>query len=63
VSAGGGGAHVSLGKGPTAVLIVGLMIADAVDYVGSTFGITPKPEPRTDSILETCSCYQKAGDK
>jgi hypothetical protein len=59
VSPRAGGAQVSLGKGPTAVLIVGLMIADAVDYFGSKLGVTAKPEPRTDSILETCSCYPK----
>lgn len=54
-----GGAHVSLGKGPTAVLVIGLLIADAVDYFGSKFGATAKQEPRTDSILETCSCYKE----
>jgi hypothetical protein len=53
-----GGGHVSLGRGPAAVLIVGLLIADAVDYLGARFAATPKPGPRTDSILETCSCYQ-----
>ena len=54
-----GGGHVSLGRGPTAVLIVGLMIADAVDYFSGRSGAPARREAAGDSILETCSCYRK----
>ncbi|MBI2294610.1 MAG: hypothetical protein HYU76_00855 [Betaproteobacteria bacterium] len=53
------GGHVSLGKGASAVLVLGLVIADFVHY----FGAKPatQAEPR-EAISETCSCYQKSDE-
>jgi hypothetical protein len=51
------GGHVSLGKGASAVLIVGLVLADLVNYIAGTSG--PKPLAPDERIMETCSCYQK----
>jgi hypothetical protein len=51
------GGHVSLGKGASAVLIVGLVLADLVQYVAGTSG--PKPLPPGEKIMDTCSCYKK----
>jgi len=57
VSPGASGGHVSLGSGASAVLIVGLVLADLVNYlVGPS---EPKPLPPGERIMETCSCYQK----
>jgi hypothetical protein len=53
------GGHVSLGKGASAVLVLGLVIAEAVNYIGSKFADARETAPRTESILETCSCYKK----
>jgi hypothetical protein len=57
VSPQAGGGHLSLGKGPTAVLVIGLMIADAMDYFGS--GFTASRTAPGEAISETCSCYRK----
>jgi hypothetical protein len=51
------GGHVSLGKGASAVLIVGLVLADLVNYIAGPAG--PKPLAPDERIMETCSCYQK----
>lgn len=57
VSPGAPGGHVSLGRGASAVLIVGLVLADLVNHlVGPS---DPKPLPPGERIMETCSCYQK----
>jgi hypothetical protein len=53
------GGHVSLGKGASAVLVLGLVIAEAVNYIGSKFADAREVEPRADSMLESCSCYKK----
>ena len=50
------GGHVSLGKGASAALVLGLVIADVVNY----FRGAPRPaHPSGGSIADTCSCYQK----
>lgn len=51
------GGQVSLGKGASGVLIVGLVIADLVNYIVGAPG--PKPLPPDAKIMDTCSCYQK----
>lgn len=51
------GGHVSLGKGASAVLVVGLIIADLVNYIRGE--PPPKPLAADAKILETCTCYQK----
>ena len=50
------GGQVSLGKGASGVLIVGLVIADLVNYlVGAP---APTPLPPDAKIMDTCSCYK-----
>src|SRR5688572_3926765 len=51
------GGQVTLGRGASAVLILGLVIADAVHYFSARQFAKP-PQP-SGSIAETCSCYQK----
>lgn len=52
------GGHLVLSRGASAVLILGLVIADAVNYFRAKLGATPpQPAGRGDSIAETCSCY------
>ncbi len=50
------GGHVTLSRGASAVLILGLAIADAVNYMSAKLGARPQPAPGV-SISETCSCY------
>ena len=51
------GGHVSLGKGASAVFIVGLVVADLFNYLAGPAGTKPLlPDER---IMDTCSCYQK----
>ena len=51
------GGTVSLGRGGTAVLIVGVLLADLMSHiVGSP---QPRPLPPGERIMDTCSCYQK----
>jgi hypothetical protein len=57
------GGHVSLGRSGAAILVVGLVFAEAVNYVGTLFGAAPQPAPRTDAIAHTCSCYKQDGDE
>ena len=59
ISPGAPGGHVSLGKGASAVLIMGLVVADLVNYIAGPAG--PRPLPPGERIMETCSCYQKPG--
>jgi hypothetical protein len=51
------GGTVRLSGSAAAVLVVGLVIADLVNYIRGQ----PKPVQRADggSIAGTCSCYQK----
>lgn len=55
------GGQVSLGKGGSAVLIVGLVLADLVHYIAGEPG--PKPLPPGERIMDTCSCYKKQSDE
>ena len=52
------GGQVTLGRGGSAVLILGLVIADAVNYFSYRMSARTQPS-RTESIADTCSCYQK----
>ncbi len=51
------GGQVALSRGASAVLFLGLVIADAVNYLGARFGGAPQPAVQRASIAETCSCY------
>ena len=51
------GGQVSLPRGASALLLLGLVIGDTLSYLGATFSSTPPSAPRRDSIAETCSCY------
>jgi hypothetical protein len=53
------GGHVSLGRSGVAIVAVGLVLAEAVNYVGALFGAAPPPAPRTDAVAHTCSCYKE----
>ncbi len=57
VPANASGGTVRLIGNAAAVLVVGLVIADLVNYIRGQ----PKPVQRADgaSIAETCSCYKK----
>jgi hypothetical protein len=59
VSPGSPGGQVSFGKGASAVLIVGLVVADLFNYIAGP--AAPKPLPPGERIMDTCSCYQKQG--
>lgn len=52
------GGHAYLGKGASAVLITGIVIADLVNYIRGE----PKARalPADTRIMETCSCYQRS---
>ena len=57
VAPGASGGSVSLGKGASGVLVVGLVVADFLNYM---IGVAaPRPLPADARIMETCSCYQK----
>ncbi len=51
------GGQVAFSRGASAVLFLGLVIADTVNYLGTRFGNAPRPAPQRASIAETCSCY------
>ena len=51
------GGQVALSRGPSAVLFLGLVIAETVNYLGARLGGAPRPEAPRASIAETCSCY------
>ena len=54
---GAAGGQVAFSRGASAVLVLGLVIVETVNYLGARFGDTPKsPAPR-HSISSTCSCY------
>ena len=54
VPAGAQGGQVALSRGASAVLILGLAIADAVNYFGTKLGKKPASD---EAISRTCSCY------
>ncbi len=41
------------------MLVLGLVIAEAVNYIGSKLTDAREVEPRAESMLESCSCYKK----
>lgn len=51
------GGQVSLARGASAVLLLGLVIGDTLHYLGASLAGAPPSAPRRDSISETCSCY------
>jgi len=52
------GGQVSLSRGASALLLLGLVIGDTLNYLGAPLSSTPPPPvPRRDAIAETCSCY------
>lgn len=53
------GGHVALGRGGSAIVAVGLVFAEAVNYLGALFSPRPQTAPQAGSIADTCSCYQK----
>ncbi len=55
------GGQVSLGRGASGVLVVGLVFADLVSAIVGTSA--PKPLPADARIMETCSCYQQPGNR
>lgn len=59
VARGAPGGQVSFSRGGSAIVAVGLVVAETVHYLGALFGATPQPAARTDSIADTCSCYRK----
>jgi hypothetical protein len=53
------GGHVALGRGGSAIVAVGLVFAEAVNYLGALFSARPQTAPQAGSIADTCSCYRK----
>jgi hypothetical protein len=52
------GAQVSLSRGASAVLVIGLVVAETLHYLGARAGGQPAPGAGLDrAISETCSCY------
>lgn len=53
------GGQVAFSRGASAVLVAGLVIAEAVDVIGGWFRpAAPRTErPTTENISQTCSCY------
>ena len=51
------GGQVTLGNEATAVLVVGLLLADLFASIGEEATPAPKPLPAGANILHTCSCY------
>lgn len=51
------GGQVSLSRGASALLLLGLVIGDTLNYLGATPAGSQPSAPRRGSIAETCSCY------
>lgn len=49
------GGHLSLNRGASAVLVLGLVIADFINYLGAKPATQAAPR---EAISETCSCYK-----
>ncbi len=58
------GGQVTFSRGASAVLVAGLVIAEAVDVIGGWFRpAAPRPErPPTGNIAQTCSCYAASNE-
>jgi hypothetical protein len=58
VPAGSGGGQVSFSRGASAFLLMGLVVAEVVNYFSSpSADATPFRADRGRSIAHTCSCY------
>lgn len=52
------GAQASFSRGASVVLIVGLVVAETLHYLGAQFGDPPAPGAGPQrTIAHTCSCY------
>lgn len=52
------GGQVTLSRGASAALVLGLVLAEAVDALGARWREVPPPRrPPRASIADTCSCY------
>ena len=60
VPANAAGGQVRLSGGAAAVLVVGLAVADFVNYIRAESQPKPLRPADGDSIAATCSCYRKA---
>jgi hypothetical protein len=60
VSSSAPGGQVAFGRGGGLVIAVGLVVAEAVQYVGDLFTAGPQPVVQRQSIADTCSCYAPA---
>jgi hypothetical protein len=59
--AGGAGGQIGFSRGAAAILLLGLVIAETVEFIGSQFSTQQTADrssvvPRA-SIADTCSCY------
>jgi hypothetical protein len=53
------GGQVVFSRGASAVLVLGLVLAEAADYVARGFAPGSRPaNPQATSIADTCSCYR-----
>ncbi len=50
------GGQLALSRGASALLLLGVVIADAINNLGAP-DAAPRPGARRASIAETCSCY------
>jgi hypothetical protein len=55
--AGSGGGQVSFSRGASTVLVLGLVLADVVNYLGSPAAGAQLALDPSRSIADTCSCY------
>ena len=60
VSPGAPGGHATLGKTASGVLIVGVVFADLLNSIA---GAPAQPLSPDERIMETCSCFQKPGNR
>ena len=55
---GAAGGQVALPRGASVVLVLGLVFAETVNYLGAKFSDAPPASPALQrSIADTCSCY------
>lgn len=51
------GGQLALSRGPSVLLLLGVVIADVINHLGAPSDAAPRPGTRRASIAETCSCY------
>lgn len=56
------GGQVSLTRSGGLIVAVGLVVAEAVQYVGDLFRGAPQAAAPQGSIADTCSCYRKSDE-